>query len=142
MDLKSSKAAKGTRRVQIYRVRGMPCKEWFDAKEASLAKALDLETEVRQSIKLIQAAQPRKRTIVQPQPLGPSHSKMPAAGPSHSKMPAGPSHSKTHAAGPSPSKMPGTSKAPQRPQKAAAQWVSPMEYDGNWMKIHIRVRRA
>lgn len=105
LDLKSSKAARGGRRVQVYRVRGMPCKEWFDAKDASLAKAPDLEAEVRQSMKLIQAAQPRKRALVQTMP------------------PAAP-------------------KQPQRPQRPQIEWASPFEYDGNWMKIHIRVRRG
>ena len=81
-------------------MRGMPCKEWFDAKEASLVKSVDIETEVRQAIRFMREEQAARKRATQSLIQKPP------------------------------------------PQRAVCEWVSPMEYDGNWARIHIRIRRA
>jgi len=62
IDPKLSKPVRG-RRVNTYKMRGMPCKEWFEVKDASLRRNPEFELEIKAAIKVIrEQAAARKRT--------------------------------------------------------------------------------
>lgn len=52
VDHRSSKSIRG-RRANVYKMRGIPCKEWFEVKCASLLRNTDFELDIKATIKMI-----------------------------------------------------------------------------------------
>jgi hypothetical protein len=63
IDQKSSKVIRGRRLNNVYKMRGLPCKEWFEVKDASLLRNGEFELELKVAVKVIRdQAAARKRT--------------------------------------------------------------------------------